>query len=184
MLQKIKSFTTDVVKPSYEVIVKRAFKIISVMLVLAISLTALLCAAHTVRVNDGKNTYVMTTIFRTPDSIANSVADGNNYEVKSVSKSLYSTDVVISYYFPITVTVGNKTETYTVSSGKLSDILRKLNIEVDSFDIVNPSLSTEITDTCVVDIADVEFKTETHSEEIPFGNVVEYSDKYCFSPFC
>lgn len=168
MLQKIKSFAAA----------KRVFRILSFTLAIAIAFTALLCAMHTVRVNDGKNTYVMTTVFRTPDSIANRVADGNDYEVKSVTKSLYSTDVVISYFFPITVTVGNKTETYTVSSGKLGDILRELNIEVDSFDIVNPSLNTEITDSCVVDIADVEFKTETHSEEIPYGNVVEYSDEY------
>ncbi len=168
MLQKIKSFAAA----------KRVFKILSVTLAVAITFTALICAMHTVRVNDGKNTYVMTTVFRTPDSIANRVADGNDYEVKSVTKGLYSTDVVISYFFPITVTVGNKTETYTVSSGKLGDILNDLDIKVDAFDIVNPSLDTEITDTCVVDIANVEFRTETHSEEIPFGSVVEYSDEY------
>ncbi|MBO7217287.1 MAG: G5 domain-containing protein [Clostridia bacterium] len=178
MLQKMKSFAADVAKPSYEVIVKRTFQIISYLLVIALVFAAFIGAVHTVRVNDGKSTFVTTTIFKTPVSIAERVADGSEYEVKSVSKGLYSTDVVISYYFPITVTIGDKSESYTVASGKLGDILRELNIKVDSFDIVNPSLDTEITESCVVDIADVEFKTETHSEEIPFGSVVEYSDKY------
>ena len=99
MLQKMKSFATDVAKPSYEVTIKRTFKIISYLLVIALVCGAVICAAHTARVNDGKNTFVTTTIFRTPDSIAERVANGNEYEVQSDSKGLYSTDVVISYYF-------------------------------------------------------------------------------------
>lgn len=178
MLQKIKSFAADVAKPSPKAAAIRAFKIIAILLAFAMTFSVLLYAAHTVRVNDGKNTYVMTTVFGSCESVTKKVADGNDYEVKSVTKGLYSTDVVISYYFPITITIGDKSETYTVSSGKLGDILKDLDITLDSFDIVNPPLDTEIVDTCFVDIADVEFKTETHSEEIPFGNVVEYSDEY------
>ncbi len=178
MLQKMKAIATDVTHPSATSIASKAYKFLAAFLALALGLSVVIYAMHVIRVNDGRDTYVMTTVFDTPQGAAKKVADGHDYKVKSVTKGLYSTDVVISYYFPLTVTMNNKTETYSVASGRLDDILYSIGISVDKYDIVTPSLDTYVTESCAVDIVDVEYKTEIATEEIPYGNVVEYSDRY------
>ncbi len=177
MLQKMKAIASDAVKPSPKAVASRIFKLIAAVLVIALSFSAVLYAAHTIRITDGKNTYVMTTVFETPESTAKKVAAADNFRVESVTPGLYSTDVVISYNLDLAVTLNNKTRTYNVTSGVLKDILNSIGVYVDEYDIVTPSLDTVITESSVVDIVDVEYKTEVITEEIPFDNSVEYSDE-------
>ena len=178
MLQKMKSVAKSTAQSAHKTIAANIIKAIALLLAVATVFTAVLYATHTIRISDGNKTYEMTTVFGTPDKMAQKVAAGQDYEIKSISQGFYSTDVVISYNFPLTLTVGNKTETYTVSSGKLGDILKELGVTVDEYDIVSHPLDTVFTSEAVVDIVDVEYKTEIFSEAIPYEKTVEYSDKY------
>ncbi len=177
MLQKMKSFAGKV-KKAQRFVTLRTVKLTALALAAAIVLTAMVYAAHTVRISDGNNTYVMTTVFGNEQNMAKRIAGNADYEITKVAKGLYSTDVTISYYFPITLTVGNNTKTYSVTTGRLGDILTSLGIKVDEYDILSHKLDTTISEETYIDIVDVEYKTETYSEEIPYGSTVEYSDKY------
>ncbi len=174
----MKAAAADAIHPSSEAVAAKAFKIISAVLVIALVFSAIICAIHTIRVTDGKETYVKTTVFETPEAIAHKVAAGHDYEVKSITPGLYCTDVVISYSFPLTVTIGDRTEAYTASSGVLKDILSSLGIMIDEYDIVTPSCDTVITEACLVDIVDIEYKTEISTEAIPYENTLKYSDSH------
>ncbi len=177
MLQRIKSFASTARKaPRF--VALRMVRIIALALVLATVMTAMIYAAHTVRVSDGNNTYVMTTVFGDARNMTKRIAGSADYKITGVTKGLYNTDVTISYYFPLTLTIGNNTETYSVTAGRLGDILTSLGVTVDEYDILSHTLDTTISEETYVDIVDVEYKTETYSEDIPYGSKVEYSDKY------
>ena len=178
MLLKIKAYSAKALKTAEHLIPVWAFKAIAMLLVFATVMTAFLCAMHIIRVSDGNRTYEVTTFFSTADSITKKIAGENDYTVKSVSKGFHSTEVVISYYFPLTVTYKGETNTYTVTSGRLGDILAELGVNYDEYDMLSISPDEKITDACVLDIVDVEYKTETEIVPIPYGNTVVYSDKY------
>lgn len=178
MLQKSKSLITDIVKNAQRYAAVRFIKVVAVTLALATVMSAFLFATHTVRISDGNKTYVMTTVFGDAENITKRIAGSSDYKVTGINTGLYNTDVTISYYFPLTLTVGNKTETYNVTSGRLGDILSSIGVAVDEYDIVSCALDTTISEATYIDIVDVEYRTETFSEEIPFGSTVEYSDKY------
>ncbi len=178
MLQKIKAYSADIARSAPQTLYRWVFKAIALLLVFATTMTALLCAMHIIRINDGKKTYEITTFFSTADSLAKKIAGENPFEVKSVSKGFHSTDVVISYYFPLSVTFKGETSTYNVSSGRLGDILAELGIQTDEYDMLSISPDKTITAATVLDIVDVEYKTETETVSIPFENTVVYSDKY------
>ncbi len=178
MLQKIKSSANKAIKRAPRFVALRMVKMIALVLVLATAMTALIYATHTVRVSDGNNTYVMTTVFGNAQNMTKKIAGSADYKITGVTRGLYSTDVTISYYFPLTLTVGNNTKTYSITEGRLGDILSSLGVKLDEYDILSHTLDTTISGETYVDIVDVEYKTETYSEEIPYGSTVEYSDKY------
>lgn len=178
MLQKIKSFAKGALENVPQIVAAKLKGAIAIALVLATLMTAVIYATHTVRVSDGNKTYVITTVFDTPQTAMKKLALSNDYEITSMTQGLYCTDITISYYFPLTVTVGNKTETYSVTSGRLGDILTSLGVTIDEYDIVSHSLDSTLSSETNVDIVDIEYKTETCSETIPCDSVVEYSDKY------
>ncbi len=178
MLQKIKSFTKGLLEKLPENLKLRLKPFAALVLAFSIFMAVVLLSTNTVRVTDGTNTYVVSTLFGTLQTAMKKINFESEYKIIETTKKLFGTDVTISYLFPITVTVGDKTETYKVSPDTLGNILSGLGISLDENDIVSPSLDSFISSETYVDIVRVEFKTETYSEDIPFGTTVEYSNKY------
>ena len=178
MLEKMKLFAAAFYKKACAVISSNSIKSLSLLLATTSVLAIALCASHTIRVSDGKDTYVVTTAVASAEKITKEVAKSPDYEVTSVSQGLYTTDVTIIYNVALTVTMDDHTETYEVKSGVLRDVLADLGIILDEFDIVYPSLDTVIVSDTYVDIVNVEYRTEEALEEIPYGTTIEYSDQY------
>lgn len=178
MLQKIKSFAKGAYEKLPGCIISATRSLVAIALVFATLMTAVFYATHTVRISDGKDTYVITTVFDTPHTAMKKISFDSQYQITSMVKGLFSTDITISYVFPLTITIGDHTETYTVSGGRLGDILTQIGITVDEYDIVAPSLDTVISEETYVDIVDIEYKTESYSESIPYTSTVEYSNQY------
>ncbi len=178
MLEKMKLFAADFCKKASTVISSNSIRGISLLLAITSVLAIAVCASHTIRVSDGKDTYVVTTAVDSAEQITQKVAKSPDYKVTSVNQGLYATDVTIIYNVALTVTMGNHTETYETNSGVLREVLAELGIIVDEFDIVYPALDTVVVSDTYVDIVNVEYRTEEFLEEIPYGTSYEYSDQY------
>lgn len=72
-----------------------------------------------------------------------------------------------------TITVDGKTNTYTITSGTVEDMLKDLEIALGEDDIVTPDLDTVIYDGIVVKVQRVEYKEEKTTEVIDYGFVSE-----------
>lgn len=178
MLEKMKLLAADFYKKASTVISSNLIKGVSLLLAFTLMAALIICASHTVRVTDGKDTYIITSVIDNAESITQKVAKSPDYEIASFDKNLYSTDVTITYNIVLTVTMGSHTESYEVKSGVLGDILLTLGIMVDDYDIVYPSIDTVVVEDTYVDIVNVEYKTEDFIESIPYGQSVEFSDQY------
>ena len=178
MLQKI-NFIKYYLSKNTPIFLRRLVKpILSVVLIFAIALTTLVYATHTIRIFDGITTYFISSFSSSPHKALQRIPLKNEYEITNISKGLYSTDVTISYLIPLTITVGNESNVYKVPSDTLGNILTKLGIKVDDYDIVSHSLNAKITAEEYIDIVDIEYKTETFSESIPFTSNIDYTPKY------
>lgn len=186
MLQKVKLFLGTVAQQLKDCCIKAAALIkknipAAISLVLTITAIALtvVCSAHTVNIFDGKRTYTASGFSANLDKVLSEITfDSDDYEIVNISNELFSTRVEISYYFPLTVKVGEKVNTYSVCSSTLENILKGLQIEIDEHDTVSLPLGTYIDKATTVEITDVEFKTVTETVSIPYGKDVVYSDKY------
>lgn len=178
MLQKIKAYYEANRETLMTLFSSKIKASLAGLLATTVLLGTLVYAIHTIRVSDGKDTYVVTTVTESVQSATELIAKSEDYEITKLVKGLYRTDVTISYNFNVFVTVGNETVSGQASSGYVKDILTKLNIPFDEFDIINPSLDTYIIDETYIDIVDIEYRTEAFDEQIPYGEETVYSDQY------
>ena len=72
-----------------------------------------------------------------------------------------------------TVTVGGKTEVYSVTSGTVGEMIDDLGIKLSEDDVVTPDPDTVIYDGIIIKIERVEYKEETTTEVIDYGFVSE-----------
>ncbi len=186
MLQKMKLFSgtvTNFIK-DYGTKAAKAIKnnipaaISFVLAVTAIALTVF-CSAHTISVFDGRKSYAASGfVTNLRGTLADLKLANSDYEIVDISNSLFSTKVEIGYRLPLTVKVGEETNTYSVHSGKLETILSKLGIKIDEHDTLSLPLDSFIDTATTLDITDIEYKTVTETVSIPYGKDVVYSDKY------
>ncbi len=75
----------------------------------------------------------------------------------------------------VEVTADGSTDTYTVTSGTVEELLSELGIDLGDDDIVTPSLSEFVCDGMNITVQRVEYKKETTTEIIDYGFVSEES---------
>lgn len=76
-----------------------------------------------------------------------------------------------------TVTIGGETESYSVSSGTVEDLLSDLGVEITEDDVVYPALTDVVYDGIEIVVQRVEYKEETTVESIDYGYVSEKTSK-------
>lgn len=82
-------------------------------------------------------------------------------------------EITVSAQCGVAVTVGGETETLSVTSGTVEDLLSDMGVELSENDIVYPALTDVIYDGMEIVVQRIEYKEETTVEAIEFGYVSE-----------
>lgn len=179
MLQKIKEFGLSAARKTINFVKEQSHPLMAVAFIGFAAILFSLGSVHTVKIFDGDHTYTVRSFSTDAITAMKSVQLASaDYEITDIVRGARTTDVQISYRCPLTVTVGSDTTTYAVSSGRLGDLLNGLGIKIDEYDIVSRSLDEVITAATAIDIVDIEYVTESYSQDIPFSSNVVYSDEY------
>ncbi len=142
------------------------------------SATLLNCSIHTIKIFDGHETYTVRSLNNNVALVMESIAlKSNDYEVLETKTSDNVTTVKISYNFPVHITQGDKTISIDFCGGTVEEALAQAGITPDEFDFVEPSLDTEIKDSCYIDYTDINYIKTTDKETVPYDTEKVYSDK-------
>ena len=152
---------------------------------MAMLLIAAICAAtllfetvNTFNVTDGENTHKVHTLStNVEDAMDIAGFDGGKYKVLNVNAMGKATNVSLAYSFPVYITSGDKTVEVNSIKSTVADILKLAGYNVDSFDMVEPSLDTVISDTAYIDYANIDYITGSYKETIPAKVETVYSSK-------
>ncbi len=120
---------------------------------------------RTVRTLHGDVSQVLCSMDLEPD----------DYEILSTVKKGKTTNVVISYTFPVSVVSGNETTVVKTSENTVSEILKLAGIKVGKDDIVEPSLDSVIKAKATVNYFNVEYVSGSYTEVIPCSLDTVYS---------
>jgi uncharacterized protein YabE (DUF348 family) len=139
---------------------------------LAMLLIAAICAAtllfetvNTFNVTDGVKTHKVHTLSNNvEDAMDIAGFDGGKYKVLNVSDVGRATNVSLAYSFPVYISTGDKTIEINCIESTVEDMLKSAGYNVDSFDMVEPSLDTVISDTAYIDYANVDYVTGSYTE--------------------
>lgn len=82
-------------------------------------------------------------------------------------------EITVSAQCGVAVTVGGETETLSVTSGTVEDLLSDMGVELSEDDVVYPALTDVIYDGMEIVVQRIEYKEETTVEAIEFGYVSE-----------
>ena len=178
MISKVKSFLTAGIAKAKTVINKKAFPALALAVAATLVLAFTLSSVHTVKISDGSQNYVVRSMSKDTNLAMKRVNLKGEYQVNKIQNRFLSTNIEISYLFPLTVTLGNTTNIYNVVAGTLGEIFEKIGVVTDEYDIISRPLTDYINEATTIDIVDVSYKTETRTERIPYQSTVVYSDKY------
>ncbi len=155
-----------------------------------LGLAALLCAVtvaattlihssiHTIKIFDGETTYTVRSFNNNVAMVMNDVELDSDYKVLEAKTNDRVTSVKISYGFPIYITRGDKTTETVFHGGTVKEALEQAGFAPDQYDFTQPSLDTQINDTCYIDYTDIDYVKTTTKETVPFKTKTVYSDKY------
>lgn len=179
MLQKIKEFGLSAAQKTMHFVKEQSHPLMAIAFIGVAVILFSLGSVHTVKIFDGDRTYTVRSFSADAVTAMKSVQFSSpDYEITDIVRGARTTDIQIAYRCPLTVTVGSDTKTYAVSSGRLGDLLTEVGIKIDEYDIVSRSLDDVITAATAIDIVDIEYVTESYSQDIPFSSNVVYSDEY------
>lgn len=99
----------------------------------------------------------------------------DDYEILSTAKKGRTTNVVISYTFPVSIISGDKRTVVKTSENTVSDILKLAGFKVGKDDIVEPPLDSVITEKATVNYSAVEYVSGSYTEAIPCSLDTVYS---------
>jgi len=95
-------------------------------------------------------------ISHTESDVVTSVKDGNNM------------DISLSRAFKVTVSCGDKTYDVMTHGDTVKNIVDLAGVQLSEHDLVSPSLDTNITSTCFIDVVDVDYTTSNKTVGIPY----------------
>ena len=115
MYQKIKSFLNVGLSKAKRVIKHRAFSVTALALSVVIVIAFTLSSVHTFNISDGNQNFVVHSMSKDTDAALKRVNLNGEYKINNVKNSFFSTNLEISYLFPLTVTLGKTTNVYNVN---------------------------------------------------------------------
>ena len=133
---------------------------------------------HTIKIFDGETTYTVRSFNNNVASVMNNVEFDSDYKVMETATRDRVTSVKISYGFPVYITCGDKTTETIFHGGTVKEALKSAGFTPDSYDFTEPSLDTQITDTCYIDYTDIDYVKTTKKQTVPFKTKTVYSDEY------
>lgn len=98
---------------------------------------------------------------------SNSIEIEKNDSIKISDKTSSDMTIEINRAFPVTLTVGDKTETIEVSGGTVKSLLTEKGYDPDVYDEVNYKLDSSLEENMVIKYSDVDYITSTVTNEIP-----------------
>lgn len=174
MIEKIKYHLSLALEKSKQMRVSA----ISLLTALTIAVVTLInCSIHTINIFDGEKTYTVHSLNGNLASVMSGLnLKSDNYTILKTEVSNRLTNVEISYGFQVFITKGEETSEIKFMGGTVADALKTVGITVDEFDMVEPSLDTEITDTVYIDYIDIEYVNGSYQEKIPYETTTVYSN--------
>ncbi len=97
---------------------------------------------------------------------SNSIEIEKNDSIKVSDKTSSDMTIEINRAFPVTLTVGEKTETIEVTGGTVKSLLQAKGYNPDIYDEVNHKLETSLMENMVIEYSDVEYITSTTTNKI------------------
>lgn len=155
-------------------------KCIAVLTALTVAVVSLLgLSINTVNVFDGEKNYVVRSLNLNVSGVLSGLKlKSNSYKVLQTSSEGRITSVKIAYTFPVFVTCGENVTELEFLGGTVADALKLAGYTADEYDMVQPSLETEITETAYIDYTDIEYVNGTYTEVIPHGEETVYSSAH------
>ena len=175
MLEKIKFRLSEILFSK-----QTRVKCIAVLTAVTVAVVSLLgLSINTVNVFDGEKNYVVRSLNLNVSGVLSGLKlKSNSYKVLQTSSEGRITSVKIAYTFPVFVTCGENVTELEFSGGTVADALALAGYTADEFDMVQPSLETEITETSYIDYTDIEYVNGTYTEVIPHGEETVYSSAH------
>lgn len=133
-------------------------------------------SVYTVKISDGTKTFTVHSLNRNVETAMLSAGlDTKAYKILETSVGKKQTHVLVGKTFPVYVTVGNETKEVFAVKSTVGEILATLGIEIDEFDMVEPSADTLVSKTGYIDYTDINYVTGSYTEPIPCDTVKVYS---------
>lgn len=85
--------------------------------------------------------------------------------------------LTVSRAFPVHINIAGKEVLIKMSEGTVASALETAKVTLGEFDLCNKKLDEVLTKETYIDIMNVDYKTESYEEAIPFTTKVVYSDK-------
>ncbi len=152
---------------------------LAVMAVLTVAMVTLISSSiYTVNIFDGEKNYTVRTLSNdVVSALSSAELKSDSYKIKNTSVEGNKTSVEIVYNFPVFITCGDKTVEVSFNGGTVNDALELAGFTYDSFDFVEPSLTTYIDKTVYIDYTDINYVKTTAKEEIPYTTETVYSSQ-------
>ena len=147
--------------------------------IMASSLVALAAAesSNDVTIVDGDKTTKISTHGKSAEEILldAKISVGTEDETVLETQKDGSILLTINRAFPVYVTVGKNTKAVNMTEGTVEDALKKAGVTLSQGSICNLDVKTVLTKETYIDVAQVDYFTESYVEKIPFIKKVEYS---------
>ena len=98
---------------------------------------------------------------------SNSIEIEKNDSIKISDKTSSDLTIEINRAFPVTLQVGDKSETIEVSGGTVESLLKDRGYTPDAYDVISHTLDTSLEENMVIKFSDVEYISNTITNEIP-----------------
>ena len=102
----------------------------------------------------------------------------DEYKVTSSEKTHGKTLVSLVRVYPVFVTSGDRTVSLDAcENDTVATVLNCAGFMVDDYDMVEPALDSQITDTTYIDYVNIDYVSGSYTQDIPYSIETVYSDK-------
>lgn len=132
-----------------------------------------------VSIHDGSNEVTLYTFSTDAKKILSSteIAVDESDKVEVFNGESSDMTITINRAFPITVTIGGKSQEVKVAGGTVADAIAATGFIPDQYDEINYSLDQRLSDGMSIDIVDVDYQTVTSEKRLAHKTVKKNTTK-------
>ena len=151
--------------------------LVSVILASSLVAYAAVDSHNTVTIVDGGKTAKISTHCTTAEEILSDAEITLNMGDEAVLDTLANGDLclTVNRAFKVYVTVGTETLMVNMAKGTVADALKAAGVVLGENSVCSLAMDTVLTKETYIDVAQVEYITESYEEKIPYTVKVEYS---------